>query len=129
LLLFQDTDGKIIAQSSGTKMATLEEGSRLYVGNKEVEVTPETHHCLVPNSCKNEVPDHCSSTAIMDLNELNELYTAAHFMKIFIPLLIYGSATQTELISVLRRFLKSDVCFTTINEMCRLYEYLSIFFI
>lgn len=37
-VILKDTDGKIIAQSSGTKMATLEEGSRLYVGNKEVEV-------------------------------------------------------------------------------------------
>jgi hypothetical protein len=46
----QDTDGKIIAKSSGKKMETLEEGSRLYVGNKEVEVTPKTFHHLVANS-------------------------------------------------------------------------------
>jgi len=68
LFLFQDTDGKIIAQCSGTKTATLEEGSRLYVGNKEVEVTPETLHYMVPNSLKNSVLDHCPSTMIMDLN-------------------------------------------------------------
>ena len=53
LLLFQDTDGKIIAQCFGTKTAALEEGSRMYVGNKEVEVTPEILHNLVPNSLKN----------------------------------------------------------------------------
>jgi hypothetical protein len=41
MLLFQDTDGKIISQCSGTKTAKLEEGSRLFVGSKEVEVTPE----------------------------------------------------------------------------------------
>jgi hypothetical protein len=93
LLLFQDTDGKVIAQSSGTKMAKLEEGSRLYVGNKEVEVTCEMLYCMVPNSCKNEVPDHCSSTTIMDVNGCNELYNAAHFMKFFIPLLTCSSAT------------------------------------
>jgi hypothetical protein len=39
--LFQDTDGKIIGQCSGMKTATLEEGSRLFVGSKEVEVTSE----------------------------------------------------------------------------------------
>ena len=49
LFLFQDTDGKIIAQCSGTKTATLEEGSRLYVGNKEVEVTPATLNTCNPS--------------------------------------------------------------------------------
>jgi hypothetical protein len=34
-------DGKIIGQCSGTKTATLEAGSRLFVGSKEVEVIPE----------------------------------------------------------------------------------------
>jgi hypothetical protein len=62
--VFQDTDGKIIAQCFGTKTATLQEGSRLYVGNKEVEVTLETLHYMVPNSLKikygtRSLPHYC----------------------------------------------------------------------
>jgi hypothetical protein len=49
LLLFQDTDGKIIGQCSAMKTATLEEGSRLFVGSKEVEVTPEPFCCMIPD--------------------------------------------------------------------------------
>lgn len=36
--IFQDVDGKIIGQSTSRKIDELVEGSRLFVGNKEVEV-------------------------------------------------------------------------------------------
>jgi len=48
------------------------------------------------------------------------MYIAAHCMKFCIPVLSHGSATQTEVISVLRQVLKNLMCFTTKNEMCRL---------
>ena len=43
---FQDTNGIVLGRSSKLKVA-LEEGSRAFIGSKEIEVIPEIHSVFV----------------------------------------------------------------------------------
>ncbi|XP_069701222.1 DNA repair and recombination protein RAD54B-like isoform X2 [Periplaneta americana] len=56
-VVLKDTDGKILGQTSSRKTATLEEGSRLFVGSKEVEIIDAVNPVDVQDQAfdKNEI--------------------------------------------------------------------------